>query len=283
MVGCRGNGVGPLRDHAGTGNIAYDLRPRQVSADARLGPLPHLDLNGRAGHQVVLVNTEPSGRHLGDGVAPIAVKVLVESALAGVIADPQRLRRSGQTFVGVEADGAVAHGGEQHRHGQLQLRRQLRDQPPLGIAPDALRLLAQKHPGLHRLPQRVDGRVRDLGGVEQQAVPVDRQFLGAAHRGQQHAAGGGLLPDLLHGIGGPVGALPQGAAVFLDLQSVGGTVRHAPLAVHTLALIRQHPVMGLVKAVNAVGTLLHTDLAVDAALRVPHHLKLRRHIEIFHQ
>ena len=129
------------------------------------------------------MNAEPSGRHLRNGVAPIAVKVLVEAALTGVVADSQRLRRSCQTFVGVEADGAVAHGGEQHRHGQLQLRRQLRDQPPLSVAPDALRLLAQKHPGLHRLPQRVDGRVRDLGGVEQQAVPVDRQFLGATHGG----------------------------------------------------------------------------------------------------
>ena len=142
MVGCRGNRVGPLRNHAGAGNVAYDLRPRQVSADARLGPLAHFDLNGRTGHQVVLVNTEPPGGHLGDGVAPIAVKVLVEAALAGVIADPQRLRRSGQTFVGVEADGAVAHGGEHHRHGQLQLGRQIRDQVPLGVPPDPLRLFA---------------------------------------------------------------------------------------------------------------------------------------------
>ena len=54
----------------------------------------------------------------------------------------QGLRRPGQALVGVEADGAVAHGGEHHRHGQLQLGRQIRDQVPLGVPPDPLRLFA---------------------------------------------------------------------------------------------------------------------------------------------
>ena len=138
VVGGGRDGVGPLGHHAGPGHIAYDLRPGQVSADARLCPLTHLDLNGGAGLQILLVYAEAAGGHLDDGVVPVGVEVLVESALAGIIADAQLLSRLGQAGMGVVADGAVAHGGEHHRHGQLDLRRQRADKLPLFVPADAV-------------------------------------------------------------------------------------------------------------------------------------------------
>ena len=89
-----------------------------MSADTGLCALPHFDLDGGAGIQIPLMYAEPSGGDLHDGVLAVGVKVLMKSALAGIVADAKLLRRSGKAGVGVVADGAIAHGGEQNRHGQ---------------------------------------------------------------------------------------------------------------------------------------------------------------------
>ena len=47
---------------------AYDLCARQVPADARLRALPHLDFNGRARVQVILMHAEAPRRNLHDRV-----------------------------------------------------------------------------------------------------------------------------------------------------------------------------------------------------------------------
>ena len=73
VVGRRGDGVRPLGDHAGAGNVAHDLVARQVSADAGLGALAHLDLDGGARVEVIRVHAEAAGGHLHDGVGAVAV------------------------------------------------------------------------------------------------------------------------------------------------------------------------------------------------------------------
>ena len=84
--------VRSLRDHAGTGHVADDLGARQMSADAGFRALSHFDLDRRAGIQIILMHAEAPRRHLNDGVLSVFVEVLVQSALACVVKDPQ-LRR----------------------------------------------------------------------------------------------------------------------------------------------------------------------------------------------
>ena len=58
-----------------------------MAADARLCALTHFDFDGGTGLQIILVNAKPAGGHLNDGMAAKAVEILVQSALACVIAD----------------------------------------------------------------------------------------------------------------------------------------------------------------------------------------------------
>ena len=117
------DGVRSLGHHARAGHIAHDLRAGQMPADARLCPLPHLDLHSRACVQVFAVYAEPAGRHLHDGVGAVTVKILMQAALAGVVAHTQLRSRPRQRFMGIVADGPIAHGAEHDRHGQLDMRR----------------------------------------------------------------------------------------------------------------------------------------------------------------
>ena len=154
MVGSGGDSIGPLRDHPGPGHVAYDFRSRQMAADAGLGPLAHFDLNGRTGVEIAFMDAEPAGGHLDDGIFPVAIKILVKAALTG------------QSCVGVVADGTVTHGGEKDRHGKLQLGRQGGIQGPVRQTADVVRPFSQKHTGLHRLPERVNGWIRHLRSVD---------------------------------------------------------------------------------------------------------------------
>ncbi len=121
MMGGGGDGVRAFRDHAGTGDVRPHLGAGQVPADSRLRALTHFDLNGCAGVEVVLVHAEPPACHLHDSVGTVGVEILVETALAGVVVNTQLSGCPCQAFMGIVADGAVAHGGEHHRHGKLQL------------------------------------------------------------------------------------------------------------------------------------------------------------------
>ena len=66
-----------------------------MAADAGLCALAHFDLNGRTGVEIAFMNAEPAGGYLYDGVFTIAIKILVEAPLAGVVADAQLLCRTG--------------------------------------------------------------------------------------------------------------------------------------------------------------------------------------------
>ena len=177
--------------------------------------------------------------------------------------------------MGVVADGAVAHGGKHHRHAELQLGRQLTFEVAVFVPLQLLRLLSQEHPGLHGLPEGIDGGVGHLRGVDEDLIPVDRIVFRIAHGGEQHAAGKSLLVDLPDGVAFPVGVLPQTAVGFDDLQRPGGTEENAPLAVDALALVAEHQFPLRVIGMNLVGALPGADLTADTAGIIPHHLKLR--------
>ncbi len=233
VMGRGRNGVAPLRNHAGAGDVADDFCAGQVAADAGFRALADFDFDGGAGLQVAFVHAEAPGRHLNDGVRPILIKILVQAALARVVIGAERPRGAREAFVRVVTDGAVAHGRKQDRHFQLQLRRQVvGTDMPLGIALDMVRLFAEEGLGLHRLAQRVDGRIRDLRGVQQHFVPVNRVGLRVPHGGQKHPPGLRLAVNLPDGLVAPLRVDAVGVVVLDDFQRVRGAQRNAAVAVH---------------------------------------------------
>ncbi len=209
MVGGGRDGVGSFRNHAGAGNVRAHFAARKVPADTGLCTLPHFDFNCGCRFQIVLVNAEPAGGHLHDGICAVAVEVLVEAAFAGIVTDIKLPGGAGEAGVRVVADGTVAHGGKQNGDGELQLGIQPAEQGPVRIPLHPARLLSQKNTGFHGLAQRIDRRVCDLRGIDQQPVPIDGQGRWIPHGGQQHAAAAGLLVDLADGCVGPVGVFPE--------------------------------------------------------------------------
>ena len=90
MVRGRGDSVRPLGDHAGLGDIPHDLGPGQVAADAGFCALPHLDLDGRARFQIILIYAKAAGGDLNDGMGAILITIFVQPALAGIVISAQR-------------------------------------------------------------------------------------------------------------------------------------------------------------------------------------------------
>ena len=72
------------------------LAPGRCPPIPGFAPLTHFDLDGGTGIQIPLMYAEPSGGDLHDGVLAVGVKILVEPALAGIVADAKLLRRSGK-------------------------------------------------------------------------------------------------------------------------------------------------------------------------------------------
>ena len=268
VMGRGRNRVGALGNHAGLGDVRADLDARQMAADARFCALSHLDLNGCTRAEVVGVYAEATGRDLHDGVVAVGVKVLVQTALAGVVVDAQLLRSTREGCMGVVGDRAVAHRREQDGPPQGELRGLVGDELAVRPAQDAARLLAQKNAGLHGLAQRVDGGIGDLRSVEQQFVPVDRAGLGIAHRREQHAAGLRLLVNLAHGVARPVGVYFIGIVGAHDLERTGRADRDAALAVDALAVVGGQYAELFIEGVHFVCALTHAQLAPHTPCRV---------------
>ena len=275
MVRCGRNSVRALRDHTRAGNVADNFCTRQMAADARLCALPHFDLDGGAGAEVILMHAEAAGRDLHDGICAVFVEIQMQTALAGVVVDAERFCGAGKAFVRIVADGAVGHGREHDRHGKLKLRGDIRLNLTVLVALDFRRLLTQKRLRFHRLTERVDGRVRDLRRVDEDFIPVDRQGLRVAHGRQQHAAAARLTVDLHDGLAGPVGIFLKGVVGLDDLQSARGTDGNAAVAVHTAAFVGDHHFQLIVVSMYFVGALSFTGTAGNAARGVADDLVLR--------
>ncbi len=279
MVRGGGDGVASLGDHARARDVADDFRARQVAADAGLRALADLDLDGRAGLEVFLVHAETPRRNLDDRVGTVFVKILVQAALAGVVVCPERLRRAGEALVRVVADGAVAHGREHDGNLEPELRRKIvREDLAVRPAAQLRRFLAEERARLHRLAQRVDGRVRHLRGVEQHPVPVDRVFFRVAHGGEQHAARLRLAVDLGDGGAVPLAVELERIGILYDLQRAGGAKRDAAVAVHAFGFVASHLAGFRVEGMHLVGALPLAHAAGDAALRVADHVVLRNDV-----
>ena len=275
MVRGGGDGVRALRNHTGLGDVRADLVAGQVAADARLCALAHLDLDGRARFEVVLMYAEAAGRDLHDGVWAVLVKVLMQAALAGVVVGAQLAGRAGEGLVRVVGDGAVAHRGEHDRNIQLKLRRHVGNEVAVRVALDLARLFAEEGLGLHRLAQRVDGWVGDLRSVDEHFIPVDRIRLRVAHRGEQHAARAGLAVDLRNGLAGPVRVFLEGVIGLYDLERARRAERNTAMAGDALGFIHLHFLELRVVKMHFVGALPLTSAAADAAVVVADDLILR--------
>ena len=275
MVRGGGDGVRTLGDHAGAGDVRADLVAGQVAADAGLCALAHLDLDGGARFEVILMDAEAAGCDLYDGVRAVLVKVLMQAALTGIVIGAERAGRAGKRFVCVVGDRAVAHGRKHDRHVELELGGHVGHQTAVLVALDLTRLFAEEGLGLHRLAQRIDGRVGDLRGVDQDFVPVDRIRLRVAHRGEQHAARSGLTVDLGNGLARPVGVFLKGMVGFDDLERARRAERDTAVAGHAFGFVDLHFLeLGIVK-MHFVCALAFAGAAGDAAVIVAHDLILR--------
>ena len=275
-MGRRGYGVRAFGNHPGPRHIAHDFRARQVSPDSRLGALAHLDLNGNAGLEIPLVHAEAPGGDLHHRVRTVAIQVLMQPAFSGVIKDSQLFGRPRQRFVGVVADGAIAHSRKHHRHGKRHVRGHFAYNPTLIVALYGTRRTPQRHARLHGFAQRIDGRIGDLRGVNQELVPIHRLRSGRAHGGKKHTACRRLFVRLLHQGRRPVGtARAQAFGSPIDSQCVLGAESRASLAVHAQPLVAFHRRALLGKTMNPVCALLLAYATVRAARFVANHLEER--------
>ena len=180
-----------------------------MASDAGLCALAHLDLDGCAGLQIILVDAEAAAGYLDDGIGAVLVKIIMQAAFTGIVEDAERGSCPGQGGMGIVADGSVAHGGKHDRHGQADLGRQVADQIAVCVSFHPGGLFAERDMGLHGLAQRINGRIGHLRGIDQNFVPVNWKGLGIAHGREQDAAAGGLLVDLTDRVMGPVGVFTK--------------------------------------------------------------------------
>ena len=178
------------------------------------------------------MDAETSGSDLDDGIFTITVKILVETAFAGIVKDSQFCGCQGKGFVGIVADGTIAHGRKHNGHGKIQLGRKLAVQLSFCIAAYSLWLFSQIGSGFHWFPQRINGGICYLGGIDQYFIPVNGEGLGIAHRRKKNAPAVCLFIDLFDRTALPVGVFPERTVGFYDLQRSGWTEGNAPLAVY---------------------------------------------------
>ena len=74
-----------------------------MTADTRLCALTHFYLDRGACLKVILMNAEASRRNLHYGIRTVGVKILMQSALTGVVIYPKLACRTGKALVGVVA------------------------------------------------------------------------------------------------------------------------------------------------------------------------------------
>ena len=275
MMRRRRDRVRALRDHTGLGDIRADLESGQMAADTRLCALTHLDFNSSTGFEVILMYAETAGCNLHDGVRAVLVEVLMQTALTGIIIGAERACSACECGMCVVGDRAVAHCGEHDRQVELQLRRQIGNQIAVLVTLNLARLFAEEGLGLHRLAQRVDGRIGNLRSVDENFIPVDGVRVRIAHRGQQHAARACLTVNLGDRLAGPVGVLTERVVGLYDFKGTGRAQRHAAVAGYALGLVRLHAVVVGVPKVYFVRALTLAGAAVDAAVVVADDLILR--------
>ncbi len=285
MVRRRADRVRTLRDHARLRDFLVDLLARQVPADARLGPLPHLDLDGGSAVEVLGAHAKASRGHLHDDILGIRVEIGVQTALTGVHEGAQALCGHRERAVHVERDRAVAHRREDDGGGKLDVLGDLITLGQLETATavcdhlDGVGLAAQVSAQLHRLAERIDRGVGDLARVEHEVVEDVEVGLVVAHAGQHDAARLGLTPDGLAQPRRPVVVVTQREVVLLDGDAVRGAIRHAAVARAALGIVRDG---ALVERVDVPPALLHAAATLVALVVVDVDLELGLYEGLWH-
>ena len=108
------------RDAADFGQFLGHLLGHELAAEARLGALADVYLQAVGAVHVVDVPAQPPAEALEDkllGGAPLGI---AHAALAGVLGDVRERRGDGDGLLGRARQGAVAHGRDQHRHGEVE-------------------------------------------------------------------------------------------------------------------------------------------------------------------
>ena len=241
-----------------------------MAADPRLGPLTDLNFYKLGVIQIILMHTEAAGGHLYHSTVAVRRQVRVQTALTGIKQRAHILGSHGQRFLGIQADGAKAHGREHNGRLQHHLRRHFGHGLALALHLQPIRFTTQNGTDFHGLPQRVNRGVGHLGGIEQNFVPINGIRLRVAHSGQQHAAGICLAADLLLVAWGPVGIVSIVAHIFFDPKGTGGAQIHAPMAGHAILRMGHHGFAVRSKAVALVGALTHTAAAINTKFPIPH-------------
>ena len=254
-MGCGRNCVHSLGNHTRLGYVVRNLHSGQMSAYARLCALTHLNLYGGGSLEVLFVHAEPARSHLDYGVLAVLVEVAVQTAFTGVVVDAQLLGGAGERLVRVIGDGAVAHRREHYGRGQLELRGQIVYEHSARVPLYLHVLFGEVYARLHRLAQRVYGRVGYLRGVYQYLIEIYGVFRRVAHGREQHAARRGLTVYLVHGSVGPVVVELVGIVALDYLERVRGTHAYAPVAVYALGAVGNHLAQVLIVLVHLVGAL----------------------------
>ena len=210
----------------------------------------------------------------------VFIKILVKPALARVVISAELLGGAREALVRVVADGTVAHRRKEDGNFELELRREGVFQSPLFVPLDLRRALAQPELRLHRLAERVDGRVCNLRGVDEHLVPEDGIGFRVAHRGEQNAARICLAVHLVDGLPVPVCVLFIGIVRFYDLERVRRAQAHTAVAVDAQRAVRAHFARLLVEGVDEVGALPLADAAGDAAALVAHDFVFGAHVHL---
>ena len=140
------------------------------------------------------------------------------------------------------------------------------------------RLSSEIGANFHGLSKRVDGGVRHLACIQQDVIPIDRVRLVVGHARKQHAAGFGLLEDLLLDDGRPVVMRFVRHVEGFDLNGVCRADGRAAVAGDAFALVGEHGLAVLVEIVHLIRALPHARAARNAARRVALDFKFGNHV-----
>ena len=279
MVWRRTDGIAPLRNHTGAGDILADLLAREVATDARFCALPELYLDGGAALQIIDVHAEPSRGDLDDHAVLVRIEAGMESALpcAHVCAD--LFCGPGHGYLGVEADCTVAHVPEHDRRLEHEVRGEFGGEFRITVCVPAevqvCRLLPEVSPELDRFAERVGGRRGDLTGVQHKVVEYDREVCDAAHTGKDDLSCPGLVVYRLPGRPGPHGVAPVVTGLLFDHYGIPGAVGEAPVTGGALPRVDQDPVA--IAPEDAVGAVIDASFALHALLAVDRDPISQRH------
>ncbi len=187
-----------------------------MAPDSGLCSLSHLYFEGFSGLEVLSLDTESAGCHLHDGILSVYIEILMETSLSCVVERSDLGCGLRESLMGIVAYRAVAHSREHDGCTELYVRSLFCDDSSSFVPFDGSISASEKDLCLHGFPQRIDGRVCHLGGVDENLVPVDGILLRRSHRGEQNSSCRSLPVYIRYRASVPVGIASEGALRLHD-------------------------------------------------------------------